>query len=378
MKHSIMRFVNVRSLLAGLALAAVAGMAMWIQDRSLAASAHGGSGGMARPVVSGPRPTPAPHPPIPSVSHHQQPIHPVPEPQPIHPVPKPPTPPHPGPVPPHPIPPYDHRHWWRPYPYPYPTPVIWGGGGWGWGGDGGSTVIVQQAAPTQTDPAPAAPTTPAAVEPAQQPVPLGALWTPHDTSMHFNDPNIPSYPILRVTDGGLAVFLDVGGKPSHVRLLGLAPMNVPAAEAAGTADEVPSASVVIDGVVYSQKYHQVTKNVTVHPAIVQNVEGLLKGERVYVVFDEQAGEQDAEGRYAAYLYRAPDGLCVNAEIIRQGWALVDTSYVFGQQQSYAFYEQKACKAAKGFWKQVMTKAPPEGTKLQPHMLTSQPAVTPSK
>ena len=44
---------------------------------------------------------------------------------------------------------------------------------------------------------------------------------------------------------------------------------------------------------------------------------LLKGESVYLRYDQT--KLDKYGRLLAYLYRAPDGLFVNLEIVRQGY-----------------------------------------------------------
>ena len=46
---------------------------------------------------------------------------------------------------------------------------------------------------------------------------------------------------------------------------------------------------------------------------------LLKGEKVYLRPEGEKLAKDKYGRALAYAYRAPDGLFVNAEIIRQGY-----------------------------------------------------------
>jgi micrococcal nuclease len=46
---------------------------------------------------------------------------------------------------------------------------------------------------------------------------------------------------------------------------------------------------------------------------------LLKGEKVYLTYEGDKPTRDKYGRVLTYVYRAPDGLFVNAEIIRQGY-----------------------------------------------------------
>ena len=54
---------------------------------------------------------------------------------------------------------------------------------------------------------------------------------------------------------------------------------------------------------------------------------LLLGESVYLLPDEKR-EEDRHGRLLAYLYRAPDGLFVNLEIVRQGYGRTLTRIPF--------------------------------------------------
>ena len=51
-------------------------------------------------------------------------------------------------------------------------------------------------------------------------------------------------------------------------------------------------------------------------------ERLVRGERVRLVRDVE--ERDRYGRLLAYVYRARDGLFVNAELVRRGYATVAT------------------------------------------------------
>jgi len=55
---------------------------------------------------------------------------------------------------------------------------------------------------------------------------------------------------------------------------------------------------------------------------------LLKGERIYLRYEGEKPTTDKYGRLLAYVYRAPDGLFVNAEIIRQGYGHAYVQYPF--------------------------------------------------
>jgi micrococcal nuclease len=59
---------------------------------------------------------------------------------------------------------------------------------------------------------------------------------------------------------------------------------------------------------------------------------LLKGESVYAVYDQE--RTDRYGRTLAYLFRAPDGLFVNAEIIRQGYGHAYTRFPFRHMELF--------------------------------------------
>ena len=75
---------------------------------------------------------------------------------------------------------------------------------------------------------------------------------------------------------------------------------------------------------------------------------LLLGESVYVRGDER----DRHGRLLAYLYRAPDGLFVNLEIVRQGYGRTLTRFPFQHLELFQHYERQAQEAEKGLWGQL--------------------------
>jgi micrococcal nuclease len=75
---------------------------------------------------------------------------------------------------------------------------------------------------------------------------------------------------------------------------------------------------------------------------------LLKGESVHLRF-ERPGHRDKYGRALAHVYRAPDGLWVNLEIIRQGYGQVYTAEAFEHVDLFLAWQRKAREAEKGLW-----------------------------
>jgi micrococcal nuclease len=127
--------------------------------------------------------------------------------------------------------------------------------------------------------------------------------------------------VLRVIDGDTIV-IEQDGKPVKVRLIGV-----------DTPETVhPNKPVEF----YGKEASRFTTN-------------LLKGESVYLEFDQQ--KQDRYKRTLAYVYRAPDGLFVNLEIIRQGYGHAYTKYPFNGEYMALFrhYEKQAREAQRGLW-----------------------------
>ncbi|MBK9120746.1 MAG: thermonuclease family protein [Phycisphaerales bacterium] len=91
---------------------------------------------------------------------------------------------------------------------------------------------------------------------------------------------------------------------------------------------------------------------------------LLQGERVFLVYEPDWPLLDREERYWAYVYRAPDGLLVNLELLRLGYARLSAAAPFEHQALFRTYEAHARRHRKGLW------APP------PEEPTSQPAPPP--
>ena len=73
---------------------------------------------------------------------------------------------------------------------------------------------------------------------------------------------------------------------------------------------------------------------------------LLLGESVYLRFDSH--QNYVLGKRSAYVYRAPDGLFVNLELIRQGYAIIYPGYSqFRYKRQFRYYADKAREAKKG-------------------------------
>lgn len=126
--------------------------------------------------------------------------------------------------------------------------------------------------------------------------------------------------VVRVDDRFLVTLL-IGGVETPVRMVGVDPPLVASGEGLPKPPE----------------------------AARQFIENLLVGELVYVDRDPVLAQKDAEGNLVAYLYRAPDMLPINLELIRQGYGLVAEDYRFTFQQAFLAHEQKARAARRGIW-----------------------------
>ncbi|MCD4699930.1 MAG: thermonuclease family protein, partial [Phycisphaerae bacterium] len=84
---------------------------------------------------------------------------------------------------------------------------------------------------------------------------------------------------------------------------------------------------------------------------------MLKGEFVSVEYDSTLAQEDETGLAVAYLYRAPDGMFLNLEIIRQGYGLAENDYPFQHDKLFGFYQQKAQADGKGLWASDKTTVP---------------------
>ena len=100
---------------------------------------------------------------------------------------------------------------------------------------------------------------------------------------------------------------------------------------------------------------------TVHPSKPVEVFGkeasaftrnLLLGEWVHFGYDTE--RTDKYGRTLAYVLRAPDGLFVNLEIVRQGYGHAYTQYPFKHMELFRAYERRAREIGKGLWADGLT------------------------
>ena len=128
-----------------------------------------------------------------------------------------------------------------------------------------------------------------------------------------------TYKVLEVTDGD-TVKIQYQGKATKVRLIGVdTPETVHPNKPVG---------------VYGKEASAFTRN-------------LLLGESVYLRFDTR--KTDNYGRLLAYLYRAPDGLFVNLEIVRQGYGHPYTQFAFKHLKLFQHYGNKAREINKGLY-----------------------------
>ena len=128
-----------------------------------------------------------------------------------------------------------------------------------------------------------------------------------------------AYKVVRVIDGD-TVKIDYNGEATNVRLIGV-----------DTPETVhPNKPVEA----YGKEASNFTKN-------------LLQGESVYLRYDGQ--RTDTFGRLLAYVYRVPDGLFVNLEIVRQGYGHVYTQFPFKHIEVFRYYGNRARTAGKGLY-----------------------------
>jgi endonuclease YncB( thermonuclease family) len=78
------------------------------------------------------------------------------------------------------------------------------------------------------------------------------------------------------------------------------------------------------------------------------LDSLLRAEHVYLDFQDGS----ATRRDAAYVFRAPDGLLVNLELVRQGLATVAPQPKFALLAVFQEYEKHARENGRGLWRPV--------------------------
>ena len=135
-----------------------------------------------------------------------------------------------------------------------------------------------------------------------------------------------AYSVLKVVDGD-TIKIDYKGKAESVRLIGV-----------DTPETVhPNKPVEFFG----KEASTFTKN-------------LLRGESVYLRFGNE--ERGKYGRMLAYVFRAPDGLFVNLEIVRQGYGNAYTKFPFSHMDLFRHYESRASEIGKELWSEAAVAA----------------------
>ncbi|NUN50101.1 MAG: thermonuclease family protein [Candidatus Brocadiae bacterium] len=81
----------------------------------------------------------------------------------------------------------------------------------------------------------------------------------------------------------------------------------------------------------------------------QFLKNLVQGEHVWLIFDREKADPDKYGWTLAYVHRAPDGLFVNLELVRQGYGFAYTKYPFQHMELFRYYEKAAREAGRGLW-----------------------------
>lgn len=80
----------------------------------------------------------------------------------------------------------------------------------------------------------------------------------------------------------------------------------------------------------------------------QFVENLLTGEQIHIELAEKQISKDG-ALVLGYVYRSPDGLFMNEELVRQGYARVDEKYDGAFLEEMLQYEARAKELRRGIW-----------------------------
>ena len=130
------------------------------------------------------------------------------------------------------------------------------------------------------------------------------------------------YEVVRVVDGDTIV-VKLDGENQSVRLIGI-----------DTPETVRPNSPVEE---FGREASAFTTN-------------LLAGESVWLAPDQgRQFQRDALGRVLAHVYRVPDGLWVNLEVVRQGYGHANPDFPFRHEELFKAYESRARDAGKGLW-----------------------------
>ncbi len=89
---------------------------------------------------------------------------------------------------------------------------------------------------------------------------------------------------------------------------------------------------------------------------VEFLNNLLAAERVYVL-DDRPGIAAATGPKPVKIFRAPDGLYVNLELVRQGYTRMAPGGLAGERGLFETYQARARQAGKGLWSKLIAPTP---------------------
>ena len=143
------------------------------------------------------------------------------------------------------------------------------------------------------------------------------------TTTTTDAPTHQAYKVKRVVDGASFVTL-VDGKELTVRLIGV-----------DTPEPSDPQEAVAD---YGEQSLRFVKD-------------MLGGRSVFLEYEPGSARLDKAGRTLAYVYRSPDRLFVNQEIIRQGYGHTYAKYPFKHLEAFRSHERAAKEAGKGLWAQ---------------------------
>lgn len=76
---------------------------------------------------------------------------------------------------------------------------------------------------------------------------------------------------------------------------------------------------------------------------------LLEGRRVFVELEPGPTHNDIYGRLLAYLYRVPDDLFINLDLVQQGYGHAYTKYPFSRMEEFRKAERQARRKRRGLW-----------------------------
>jgi micrococcal nuclease len=161
---------------------------------------------------------------------------------------------------------------------------------------------------------------------AQRPsAPAAKAATPPNAEQPARDlSQLPSFKVVRVVDAAnIVVMMDPG--PQAVRLIGIdSPQTAP-----GLAKDVRD---------------------RLGKEAAQRLTGLIQGKPVYLESEEPGQYQtDAAGNVQAYIYRNPDGLFLNQELVTQGLARASAKHNYRLFDAFQASEQTARAGKLGLW-----------------------------